>query len=671
MWVKKIVNELQIESLDKLKNVTEQQVKDFLESINNPIQTSLRQVFAKFVGVGISSPEAKLPKAGSVESVLLSDSSSEKEGTKQHELTDRKICMSAAELLRLSENSVVFRGTDLYLNEATDESVEMKERVFDVRDHLQFSNAQSNWSVHQHKFTSREAMQTFLNDIGKTTTMEKGVSEIVVEDPTGCESREDRFLGYTHYKMVPVVSVELTADQVDLTPEVIDSLQVVEQSLKLPDHLSSNHFDEFFEKYGSHLSLGVIDFGNILLSNAICERFEEQVYPEVIDAVEKTSNRGILAETYEKVQLDEVLSAQAIFGEVSDMPSDLLQNITLTIRRIGSHQDAKEKIQLMEIAEDGTKLGVINKCTSFKPIWEMLQKYPDQFQDHKKLADTMMKEWTSRACHKQMDCFREELQQWINEYRCSNLDQIGKELKRLARIRHKYDKIDQYWAKEVLYLRKVQCALMQTVKFIMKYDREIEHLRDRQTEEEDQIKKQTIASRMRYILHVQGSLQENRFPNLRLITETIEEIEGNRKVEAFQIEYIDQLLEKWKDYKRDNNMNEDTSEIAMQHMQLKLETTLKSMEQHPKKTFEYLLFIGVLQICGFNTSTLRFGYQLSKRDLDIIFQRFEAHLTKFKMLSHEFKKQAYVFKLALYNIENKEESVLYLTKILAGRLDKT
>ena len=674
-WVKKIIDEFQVESLDQLKNVTKEQVINFLESTKDPIQAFLRQVFVNLLGIDISPLETKRSKDSSIKSTLLSDSSSEKDSTGQNELTEREMGVSATELVRFLENGVVCRGVDLYLNPHSDESVETKEKVIDVTEDLLFCDVQSIYPVHHRKFTSRAAMQTFLSDIGNyksnsKTSMEKGISDIGLQDHTGCEVGEDSFVGYVHYKLVPVASVDLTADQIYLRTEVIESLQVVEQALKWSGYLPSCHFDGFFEKYGSHLGHGVVDFGDILISTAMCENFEEEVRSKVTDTVEEASKRGLLVETYEKVKLGEVLSAHDAFGEVPDLPSDLLRSITLTIKKIGSFPDADEKTALMKIAEDKTELRVINKCTSFIPIWEMLEKYQDRFQDHKEMVDTMKKEWTSRALQKQMDCFREDIQQWIEEYRCSNSDHIEKGLGRLTKIRHKYDKIDQHWAREVLYLRRVQRTLMQTTKFMMKDNGEMQPLRDEKTEETELIKNRMIASKLRCILHVEGGLQENRFPNLRLITETIEEIEGNREVEGFQIEYIEQLIEKWKDYKRDNNMNEKTSEIPMQKMQLKLEKTMKSMEQHPQKTFEYLIFIGVLQIFGFNTSMLRFGYQLSKSDLDIIFQSFEAHLNKFEKLHSEIEHQAYVFKLALYNMENKEESVLYLTKILARRLKK-
>ena len=299
------------------------------------------------------------------------------------------------------------------------------------------------------------------------------------------------------------------------------------------------------------------------------------------------------------------------------------------------------------------------------------QKYPEEFQDHKELEFRSTPEEDEKKkskCEeeKQMYSFREDIQQWIKEYSCSNLEQIAEEIRRLEKIRLKYDNIEEHWAKEVLYLRKVQSALMQTAEFIMEDDRQIQHLRDETSDEREQIRKM-IASLLRCVLNVEGRLQEDRFPNLRLITETIEEIEGNREVEAFQIQTTEQLLEVWKGYKTDSNMNEETSLILMQ---LRLESTMKSMEQGPKKTFEYLLFIGLLQTFGFDTSMFKFGYQLSKHDMDNIFQRFEAHLNEFKTLHTEIEMQAYLFKLAMHNLKNKEKSVLHMAKSLAERLDK-
>ena len=243
-WVQKIQGEFQIERLDQLKNVTEQQVIDFLESTKDLIQTDLRQVIVNLVGLDINRTETKGPKASIGKSILLSGNIQGKEGLTQH--------MSAAEFVRYLENGVACRG--IYLRGDSDESFDVKEKLIDVRDDLQFSESQSIYPVYQREFSSRDAMQTFLNDICKsvcdsTTSLEKDISEIGLDNPTGCDSREDSFVGYVHYKLVPVVSVDLSVGLVDLRSEVIDTLQEVEQVLKVVDYTSSGHFDGFFKKF--------------------------------------------------------------------------------------------------------------------------------------------------------------------------------------------------------------------------------------------------------------------------------------------------------------------------------------------------------------------------------------------------------------------------------------
>ena len=158
-----------------------------------------------------------------------------------------------------------------------------------------------------------------------------------------------------------------------------------------------------------NLSNGVIDFGEVMISIATCERFEEQDYSKVTDAVKKSSKRGICLETYRIVKIGEAHRACDVFGDVHDIPSDLLRDITLTLKRIGRHEDIEEKTDLIAMTEDEMQLMAINKSTSLEPVWEMLYKYPDKFQDSKELADTMKKEWKIKS--RQQKVFGEEIKE--------------------------------------------------------------------------------------------------------------------------------------------------------------------------------------------------------------------------------------------------------------------
>ena len=167
------------------------------------------------------------------------------------------------------------------------------------------------------------------------------------------------------------------------------------------------------------------------------------------------------------------------------------------------------------------------------------------------------------------------------------------------------------------------------------------------------------------ILHPIDRIQEKKFPNLRLVTQTIDEINKKDQTEPFDIQ---QLSSEWRRYKRLMNLERESPNFPVKSAQLKLESTIKCQEQNRVKTYEYLIFVGVLQINGFHMSMFKFGYQLSKYNMDSIFDLYESHLSKFLELKDEIEKQAYIFKVTLYNIENKEAAVKYMFRSIGKRL---
>ena len=459
---------------------------------------------------------------------------------------------------------------------------------------------------------------------------------------------------------------------------------IFSEASDLPD----DHFGEFFEKFGSHLCSGDVEFGGILVSIAECSGFKEEDHSKVAHTVAKVSEMAFLLGFNEKVQPGKPYKADEVLGDVPDMSSGNLQNITVTIKKIGGSQEAEEKDMWKEklLKEDGKQWKVISRRSPLSGMWEMFQKYSDKFEDHKKVTETMMKEWETNVRPKQkefkddqkedrsgidsnteqrkrrieeeqqLDSLRKDIGHWIEEWRPLNLDESEQGIKKLADIRTRHQRIDHRWHKEVLYLRYIQTAMVDALKLIMK------------NSSEDHEKKQRVSSLLRHILHPIDRIQESKFPNLRLITETINEIDGIDQTEPFEITSIQQLPDEWRKYKTLMNLEKESPSLPVKSAQLKLESTVKHQEQSPMKTYEYLIFVGVLQIFGFDTSVFRFGYQLLKRDMDIIFRLFEEHLTKFDDVQEDKEKQAYIFQVALYSIENKEAAVLYMIRAMAERL---
>ena len=329
----------------------------------------------------------------------------------------------------------------------------------------------------------------------------------------------------------------------------------------------------------------------------------------------------------------------------------------------------------------------------------MIQKYSDKFEDHMKLAKAMKIEWETKFSPKQKE-FRDDQQEdrsgnkqrrhkieeekqitflrkhighWIEECWRQKRDEVEQNIKILGDIRTIYQKIDHYWQKEVLYQRDVQNAIIDAAKFMIN-SKTAQSLANEAVPSQKILtsdyhnRSQKLSSLLRHILHPIDRIKENKFPSLRLVTESIKEVDGIYLTKPFEITSIQQLPDEWRKYKKFMNLEKESPNLLVRSAQQKLESTIKYQEQIPVKTYEYLIFLGVLQIFGFDVSTFKFRCQLSKRNIDNILELYEAHVSKFNRLKGVKEKQAYVFQVGLYNIENKETAVQYMFRSIAERL---
>ena len=432
------------------------QVEALLQSIGSPYQESLRNIFADSMGFGV------FP------------------GTS----------ISAPEVIRSVDNGVLCRGINF--TEDIDRLVVDRELVTNISDDVVFSEEYLEQPMHHREFTSRESMYRFIDHIDKNVSKGMNIFGMDLADTVGRIGEAYSFVGCVHYQFVPVVSAQLSPDQLDLRPEVISALQDVEQALKLSDYLPDDHFGEFFEKFGSHLCSGDVEFGGILVSIAECSGFKEEDHSKVAHTVAKVSEMAFLLGFNEKVQPGKPYKADEVLGDVPDMSSGNLQNITVTIKKIGGSQEAEEKDMWKEklLKEDGKQWKVISRRSPLSGMWEMFQKYSDKFEDHKKVTETMMKEWETNVRPKQkefkddqkedrsgidsnteqrkrrieeeqqLDSLRKDIGHWIEEWRPLNLDESEQGIKKLADIRTRHQRIDHRWHKEVLYLRYIQTAMV-------------------------------------------------------------------------------------------------------------------------------------------------------------------------------------------------------------------
>ena len=658
VWVPEIQENLNLKNAGQLKSLSREKVEVYLQSVDAAEQDRLREVFEKLLLVDYSQKE--------IENMC-----------EKHQAETK---LSAGDF----NSGDLCRG--ILFTADLKKLLEKKEKVIEVSgDGLKLSDTSLEQPIFRQEFVSKDVMRVFVGNIDKhmssrSTSIGVNIWGVDLHDALGHSDKEGSFVGCVSYQFVRVNSVTLSPNQLDLTPKVIAALQELEQAIISKSYAAGDYFSGFFEKCGSHVHNGVVEFGGMLVGTAECSGFKEEDRSEITNLVTFASEKALSVERTDTAQS---FSAYKMLGEISGISGDILQNITVTVNKVW---DREKKI---ELKQDTSQWSVVNRSSSPMPIWKMLRKYKTKFKDHKRLADLMREEWNRNIRPKQTNFedgeehvrgedptsekdnkftparrtknteeeifggaqIREEKQlaslqidinEWIKRYCSPNSDNLEEAIASLSQMKHTHRKLEQLWQEEVLYLYAVQRTLIKAVKFVQtKVEAE--------AKSEQQLK--TLTSLLKFIIEPVDKIQSRRFPDLRLITQTIDEVNGNCTVEPFHIEYVEDIVEIWQNFKGKLNMN-------VMDMQLKLESTMKS--QYISKTDEYLIFVGVLQIFGFDISLFRFGYQLSKDDVETICKLFEMHLKKFRRLRDDKEKQAHIFQLVLYIAENREAALRHM-----------
>ena len=223
---------------------------------------------------------------------------------------------------------------------------------------------------------------------------------------------------------------------------------------------------------------------------------------------------------------------------------------------------------------------------------------------------------------------RQEVQAWFKKYEDINLQNVCTCIEDLLSL--KKVSVD-LWNKEVIYLREVQKRIISTASILIKMD--------------DENVKKKISTSLGKIL--KSNVDRSYFPSIGYIMKIINGGEGN----PFKVSNVKDLIDILQD------------EVSKTHdektLQSRLEATTKVLSFEPKKSYEYLVYIGVLQVFSLNTESFLFENDLKFKDIKAIHNILEKHTVNIEMLEGKEQKQAYVLDLALCSSSNRVVAVKY------------
>ena len=690
VWVRKIEKGFKLESVEQLRNVTEEQLEVFLKPISTPTQMVLRKILEKVIKVNIAKRNVK---------------------EKSHA---RSTDVTAAEAVRTIEGGVLCRG--IFLCENTKQLVQERKMVIDVNENLDFRATRSVHEILHNEFTFDHIMQTFVNHLDKHlsersasigvnmwgVSLEKAIANSM-KGSSVCET--GNYISSVHYQIIPVTTVHISPNDIRLRAEVITELQGIEKSLKRRGYKAEDHFKDFFKTYGTHISHGTIEFGGTLVSVAYCQDFKEKDRKRITATVMEASEAALLLGFNRNINPGQPLSAYEVLGRgATGMDAEDLKNITVVVKKIGGSRNVAEKEEWKETLRDNCKeWAVVQRASQPKPMWKMLLSHKDDFEDYLALSNVMQEEWKHIICahfpqseesldnrrttngaqgeectnpgeetsepqtqtqiqraairimeeEKQRSDLRHEIQLWIEHFRYLNPQNVATGTATLASLRKKYDKIRWKWQSEILYLRDVQIRLIWTTRLMCKTT--------------DPTIRMQLAAALKHILSPLEEINIEHFQNIREITESLKEIEGNNDRSFAMVDDLRNLTTVLKESLEQGRRRG----IHLIELQERIEFIIKTSSSSPSRGLEHILCLAVLQLFGFNPYSLIFDHLLEEEDIKNMRQQLETHFRNFDSVPNNLDlQQVYILRVGLSGLQLKEDVVSYMLNEMPGGICK-
>ena len=429
IWFPRVKEHLKLDNITLLKHVKKGAFEEFVDQIKNPAeQTALRVIFKKVKSRSQHPEEDEASKQATKEGDNAKANSTNimskvTEELKAHKtyvpdgfgtMSNKKEAMhseiyntmptnsvsagakenwTASEAARKIEAGALCKG--FYYTGNVNDIVFGKEIVINVKDSLEYIGDSSKQTTFHKKFYSQEKTDRFERDIDKlssswamsaqagymgaaTGSIQKG--NIKENEMNRQEEKQSNYFSTVSCDKAVVKSVDITAKHVELTSEVIESLQKIEKTVKECNYESKAHFHEFFETYGSHVGIGEIELGGVLVSTAYCAGFQEEERSKVEEIVLEASELSLSVGFSEKAGLVELglgtsFNAAKLHANSSQKyDSKDLQTTCVKLSKIGGPVEIDDRTEWKtELVKYSSLWKIISRNSPPKPIWKLLK----------------------------------------------------------------------------------------------------------------------------------------------------------------------------------------------------------------------------------------------------------------------------------------------------------
>ena len=252
-------------------------------------------------------------------------------------------------------------------------------------------------------------------------------------------------------------------------------------------------------------------------------------------------------------------------------------------------------------------------------------------------------EWKMRP----RNALRRDVQNWLESHQRFEPGDVRLAVEELTEMHDKYGNDPQVWQDEVINLKHVQDRIMLIV----------EHIKVISGKNE----RTTVVASLKKILTSFEDVAV--FSGFRKIMISLNNLEGVSGYPPLKLDDITQLPGVVKNRLEQIGRMDYLNLIKLQG---RLESCLKNLSTGRVKSYEHLITVSVLQLFGFDVVDFVFQHYLSKNDFTNISNMLVTHLRNFHTFSSKLERHAYILKIAMLNVHQREAAVSYINERIPG-----
>ncbi|XP_034034855.1 interferon-induced very large GTPase 1-like isoform X1 [Thalassophryne amazonica] len=509
----------------------------------------------------------------------------------------------------------------IYVTKKESSLLGRRRQVITVNNDLEFSGSDLAEQAVTQEFHEQASMQTFLNKMenhGKTFAVAANVNTLFFQAEgsaswgrdTENESTQDtrshsNYALAIKYLKVPIKSIYLNTTSVKLNREVLDVLVSIETKLANKNQNREGIFQNFFETYGSHVCVGLVEFGGIMYGKAESTHMKSSQKESTKNLVKEAVNASFsLGGSVGSISggLKTGYSAHDLKGSLSGRyTEDELKSVSVSLTRIGGPPEVSETEAWKKgLVEHNSTWRLIDKGSDLKAIWELILFHKDHFSDGLNLALSMQSAWVAitginqRKLDKsklRAEHLQETVSKWLEK---ASDDDIVSNLQLMSQSRMSAGISQDDWNHFIVMNGIAQKYLIHAAEMI--------HTSDLQSQVE-------IKSHIKHILEPIDQISKINFPEIQKVREIMKS-ETSNTIQPYVLENLEDLMNLLLKYNStvqfaDTIRKETIFQTFLKRLQLTATNLwqIKLTSSRQDEVYEYLLMTAVIQTLGYNPQT--------------------------------------------------------------------